>query len=141
MKKYRLTLNSLLDVLHFFDVQGCDVCPLKDKAIGSKSCYEYCQTHPEEAAALIGYEIIEVESKLTEQELAICKAVGAKWVSRNELGDTVSLWESKPVLFPEAKRCYYSNGKFIACMPLKLFPSLNSGDLVNVEELLKEAKA
>ena len=74
MKKYRLTLNSLSNVLNYLDIQGCDVCPISGKAVEGQSCYEYCQSHLEEAAALIGFEIVDEESKFAKDVNTHCKA-------------------------------------------------------------------
>ena len=70
---------------------------------------------------------------LTEPELAICKAVGAKWVSRDKESDSVDLWGVKPI-----KKCgfYKVNGEYpIATVRDDLFPSVKPGDCICVEEV------
>lgn len=144
MKKYKMTFDNLRDVLRVLDCQGYDVCPLKGKAARAESCYAYCQAHPEEAIALIGLEVVEVEDKprLTEQELAICKAVGAKWVSWDKFhipelrNGIVDLWECSP----HYNGAQYSGTGLLAKVGIELFPSLNPGDCVNVEELLESSE-
>ena len=77
--------------------------------------------------------------RLTEPELAICKAVGAKWVSRDQqepgLDDEshVVLWWGKPSL----SDCgVYANlsGDDTGTLPASLFPSVHPGDCICVEE-------
>ena len=210
MKKYRLTLNSLSDVLNYLDIQGCDVCPISGKAVEGQSCYEYCQSHLEEAAALIGFEIVDEESKfakdvnthckadkprlakilgvevgekfkipinggiatfeitengkfktdppnmvgstymlleaierpeiiihqtrLTPDELTICKAVGAKWASRDICSLCVDLWSGKPIMSREG----YISSKgtvMLGRINSNLFPSLKDGDCANAENI------
>lgn len=221
MKKYRFEVNSLSDVLSYLDFQGCDICPISGKAVEGQSCYEYCQSHLEEAAVLIGFEIVdedeeskflkdvnapcnadkprlakilEVEvgekfkipinggvvtfeitengkfktdppnmvgstymlleaierpeiiihqTRLTPDELTICKALGAKWVSRDDEEPSFSsmdvrFWKSMP---SKGSRSYYtteSDSDAIALCDAYLFPSLKSGDLVNVEDLINK---
>ena len=148
MRKYKMTFDNIRAVLHgFCDTQDCDECPLK--GVADASCDRYFATHPEEAAALIGAEIIEVEDKprLTEQELAICKALGAKWVSREKYSkpyvqDFVLLWQTAPsrstIDENEHEIATHFSGIIIASVSSTLFPSVGEGDLVNVEELLKD---
>ncbi len=143
MKKYRITFDSLDAALSGFcsKMSACANCPLGGKTT-DESCADYCNAHPEEAVAIIGAEIIEVEDKprLTEQELAICKAVGAKWASIDDDGGDVELWDEEP--------CKGSNGSYFIGYPPSpfglariasgLFPSLRPGDCVNVEEQMND---
>lgn len=144
MKKYRVTFETLRAAFVGFcdEMRACDDCPFTDRKIGNQSCDDYCNAHPEETAAIIGAEVVEVEDKprLTEQELAICKALGARWVSRNECNyDNVNLWEIEPTKSVNTSPRQYiaRNGSLLAAVNVCLFPSLNPGDCVNVEELLK----
>ncbi len=75
--------------------------------------------------------------RLTEPEIAIMRAVGAKWVSRDEYADQVDLWSQEPVnkynsgvyiWGPEAKSGY------IGEVRASLFPSVRPGDLIGLEE-------
>lgn len=79
--------------------------------------------------------------RLTEAELAICKAVGAKWVSRNENSEYVMLWNAKPsTIYDEDEgKCYTngdgkSNAKHIASVRAELFQSVKPDDCICVEE-------
>lgn len=78
--------------------------------------------HPEE---------INRSPRLTEAELAICKAVGAKWVSRNKVGGyPLHLWNAKPA---ENDSCYFNgNAVSLATVDEKLFPSVKPGDCICV---------
>ena len=69
---------------------------------------------------------------LTEPELAICKAVGAKWVSRDKESDSVDLWGVKPI---KERGFYKVNGEYpIATVRDDLFPSVKPGDCICAEE-------
>lgn len=79
--------------------------------------------------------------RLTEAELAICKPVGAKWVSRSDSNAAddfkyVKLWEEKPT-----KNVY---GKWeetvhldvhLGVIDARKFPSVQFGDCICVEEV------
>lgn len=125
-------------------------CPIFAKQNGVLNCHIFVRDNPDKAAELMGLEVVEVEDKdkprLTEQELAICKAVGAKWVSRDE-GEApyVRLYKSEPYKKTDIRgNTYYterdSESEHIGNIDVSIFSSLNCGDLVNVEELLKEAE-
>ena len=71
--------------------------------------------------------------RLTEPEIAIMRAVGAKWVSRDKAADRVDLWSQEPVnkydsgvyiWAPEEESGYM--GEVLA----SLFPSVYPGDLI-----------
>ena len=74
--------------------------------------------------------------RLTEPEIAIMRAVGAKWVSRDEGFDDVFLWLDKPRLSDDNKGYYLSSklGNCITSVRAKLFPSVKPGDLIGLEE-------
>ena len=121
----------------------CDKCPLS-RANNGKGiiCLYFVRDYPEKAAELMDLEAIEEEGKpkLTEQELAICKALGARWVSRNECNyDNVNLWEIEPTKSVNTSPRQYiaRNGSLLAAVNVCLFPSLNPGDCINVEDLMK----
>ena len=139
MKKYRMTFDSLSDALSGFctNRRACAGCPF-DKETTGESCADYCNAHPEEAVKIIGLEVVEVTPRLTEQELAICKALKAKWASKDDSGLSSALWNTKPSRMGGV----YTASKIgpIARVKTYFFPSLRPGDLVNVEELLKEAE-
>lgn len=70
-------------------------------------------------------------NRLSEQELAICNAVGAKWVSRDTTlrSNLVTLWEHEPAV--RSKEGNFG-GTFIAEVHKKCFPSVRPGDLIEV---------
>lgn len=74
-------------------------------------------------------------TRLTDAELAICNAVGAKWVSRaTEGGTKVSLWTVKP--FKTFHGVYVASGiDAIARVNASLFPSVKMGDLIGLSQL------
>lgn len=76
--------------------------------------------------------------KLTEAELAICKAIGAKYVTRNGDGCYVFLWREKPEhkeFFGDA--AFYSpkgSPSLICSIEPSIFPSVRPGRCICVEE-------
>lgn len=76
--------------------------------------------------------------RLTEAELAICKAVGAKWVSMDNVGIHADLWAEEPIrnekIFVQSPE---SRGA-IASVRSCLFPSVGPGDCICVEEAGEE---
>lgn len=81
--------------------------------------------------------------RLTPQELKICRAIGAKWISKDrssgEIGvTTVDLWKKKP----EGEKCgsmhVYRNhdGSQIAAISDSLFPSVKPGDCICVGDMM-----
>ena len=77
--------------------------------------------------------------RLTEAELAICKAVGVKWVSKNKYGARrVTLWDEKPIFdegmfsIPEDDEHSVTIG-VIGRISDVLFPSVKPGDCIEVE--------
>lgn len=82
---------------------------------------------------------LDIECPMTEQELAICRAVGAKWVTRGIEWDTysVTLWDTKP-------KCkdghFLSNGGVpLGVLKATAFPSVNPGDCIEVPEEKEDA--
>lgn len=79
--------------------------------------------------------------RLTEPELSLCKAVGARWLTRNKFDSgSVEAWTGKPA---------YHNGYYcddfleqkyerVASFQDKLFPSIHPGDRVCLEDLYEE---
>ncbi len=61
---------------------------------------------------------------LTEPEIAIMRAMGAKWVSRDKNGTCANLWESEPHLTADG----YAKAKMIANVFRGRFPSVKPGD-------------
>ena len=91
-------------------------------------------------------ECIICTKRLTEPELAICKATGAKWVSMSRITigkPIVSLWDKKPMfdgLFyfvPEDDENNIVEGT-IGTINQNLFPSVQPGDCICVEEVSSE---
>lgn len=69
--------------------------------------------------------------RLTEPEIAIMRAVGAKWVSRDDDSVIVRLWDEKP------ERCNGKHETPFACVGTiipRLFPSVKPGDLIEAGE-------
>ena len=74
--------------------------------------------------------------RLTEAELAICKAVGAKWVSRDSTENSyVYLWDAKPKYSGVGYgfKDYNGNPSISVVYNSGLFPSIHLGDCINVE--------
>ena len=76
--------------------------------------------------------IIRVPS-LTEPELAICRAMGAKWVSRDDDVRSVELWREKPRKTNSGIYVGEQSGSRIAMVNPSLFPSVEPGDCIEVE--------
>ncbi len=74
--------------------------------------------------------------RLTELEIAIMRAVGAKWVSRDEGFDDVFLWSDKPKVSEDNEGYYLSSklGNCITSIRARLFPSVNPGECVEMGE-------
>lgn len=71
-------------------------------------------------------------SFLTKPELAICKAVGAKWVSRGALGiKSVVLWDEKPECFDDGTFGSTDTAHKLARIYTR-FESIHPGDLIPV---------
>lgn len=95
---------------------------------------ELCEilNHPEKIIHL---------SKLTVVELAICKAAGAKWVSRDEhSAHFVELWAEKPKKNDSGVFCLSDEGYLpgegaIGHLKCELFPSVGLGECINVKEV------
>lgn len=74
---------------------------------------------------------IERLPRLTPEEVQRCKVFGAKWVSRDEGSSQVLLWEDRP----ELKHTGVWDGeKSCAQTWDRLFPSVQSGQLIQVED-------
>ncbi len=85
-------------------------------------------------------ELINRAVNLTPAELAICRALGARWVSRDNSDCTdewVDVWSARP----ERKGTVWDAGHedHLAAVKVGLFPSLRPGDLAEVPEE-REAK-
>ena len=103
----------------------CDECPFAN-AIGNCTL----RVLPEE------WELEEVR-RLTEPEIAIMRAVGAKWVSRDDNCDdgSVDLWGAKP-LYGDGMYNNTEDGGLIATIRSSaLIPSVKPGDLIGLEEV------
>lgn len=78
--------------------------------------------------------------RLTPEELAICKAVGAKWVSMDKRpGETqVALWGKMPVYNNEGLALHeYGSGVIIASVCRDRFPNVQPGDCIYIGDLIK----
>lgn len=72
--------------------------------------------------------------RMTEAELAICKAVGAKWVSRGAFGTkSVVLWDEKPECFDDGTFGSTDTAHKLARMYTG-FESVHPGECICVEE-------
>ena len=73
---------------------------------------------------------------LTENELAICRATGAKWVTRdnNPMG-LVCLYISEEQPRQEFSGCYNSSTEKVAVMCATQFPSLERGSCVKIADV------
>ncbi len=78
--------------------------------------------------------------RLTEPEIAICKAVGAKWVSKNKYGARrVALWDAKPI-FDEGMFSITEDDEHSVTIGVigrisdVLFPSVKPGACISVDE-------
>lgn len=148
MKKYAFEFDSIEKAQKTYcsGFTNCGECPFRPFALSpfKEDCTEYAAQHPDKAIELMGLKIIyeneNKEPKLTEQELAICKAVGAKWVERQgePFDYQVHLWSEKP---DKSMNTEETSRIRIGGIRTELFPSVCPGDLVNVEEILKEAEA
>ena len=103
----------------------CDECPFAN-VIGNCTL----RVLPEE------WELEEVR-RLTEPEIAIMRAVGAKWVSRDVCGSKrIELWDEKPIKNKDgAFHPSVGNGS-LAIVRESLFPSVNPGECIELEECM-----
>lgn len=138
MKKYKITVDSLNEAHRYFchNIRNgrCFGCPLSfDNVNRAQWCGRFVQEFPDRAAELMNVEIVEVKEppKLTKRELEICKAVGAKWVSRGYESENVNLWKSKPLLIRGGKSAI---GLFITDMNANLFPNVKPETIIKVED-------
>ena len=81
-------------------------------------------------------EIIIRQSRITPEELAICKAVGAKWLCMDDAGFKAELWNTKPSKTDKGIYVAFGVDPMARLQPY-VFPSLKPGDCINVEELMK----
>lgn len=152
MKIYKLTFNHPVKAKKAWCEavmkHNCISCPLKVLGGERRACDWIALHQPDKMAAVIDAEVIRVEEpvrlepELGQRELAICRAAGAKWVTRESKGSPfgtgdVTLWEQQPTRSKNG--VYNANGNFrgIAVMNASVFPSVYPGDCINVEELLK----
>lgn len=75
--------------------------------------------------------------RLTPEELEICKALGAKWITRSlESEHFCSLWSIKPS-FDKIESHYFTGVEgYVATISSNKFPSVKPGDCINVEEMI-----
>lgn len=73
------------------------------------------------------------EQRLTEPEIAIMKATGTKWASRNAGAAYVDLWADGPYLATTDNRFYSRNG-LIARVHSTRMPSVGPGGCLRLEE-------
>ena len=72
--------------------------------------------------------------RLTEAEMAICKAVGGKWVSRDKEEVWARLWNAKPEFELDGLHYRSDEAFLLALVDGNMFPSVNCGDCICVEE-------
>ncbi len=143
MKKYRLTLENLAQARRAYCAGNrdgnCVDCPIYTEQIKADlSCGEFVERYPDKAAELMGLEVIDVPPVLTEQERALCKMLGAKYVSKEDADgpfdpDRAELWTDRPERPGKVWQC---NGRFrgIASVDARLFPSIEPGELAEIED-------
>ena len=144
MTKYRLTFNTIAQA-HWAYCKGhcvgsCDNCSIfPEKVKTDLSCGEFVERYPDKAVELMGLEVIDTPA-LTEQERAMCKAVGAKWVTLDNprTPDStpsryVFLWKNKPLHSRSGKYYEAADGDCFGNLDKALFPSLVPDDCVAVE--------
>ena len=68
--------------------------------------------------------------RLTEQEIAIMRAVGAKWVSRDDNSVIVNIWSKKPEKHNGGYEMPFS---CVCSIDPRLFPSVHPGECIAVE--------
>lgn len=92
----------------------------------------YAINHPENIIRL---------PRLTEPEIAIMRATGAKWVSRDKHGDSkvnfVRLWDEKPKKFENVNGWIFepsAGDHALAVVYTSLFPSVHPGDCIELED-------
>ena len=144
MIKYKMTFSDIESARRTFcNYNSCSCCLINEVRNGTgETCADYCKSHPHEAAAIMGLEIVEVRLKLTDRERALCKALGAKYVSMDgnkpnspfEVVD-VKLWEDKPE-YSDKGQSWQHNGftRGVGVLDARLFPSLQPGELAEVAE-------
>lgn len=105
----------------------CSGCPLD----GAKTC-ALCEVDLEKEIAV---------DPLTPSEMAICRALGAEWVSLDNLstyGRKVGIWDGKPTKAISGNEIDFFAGesmaKVFAYVDEKIFPSVKPGDLIYVGE-------
>lgn len=73
-----------------------------------------------------------VRDRLTPEELEICRAIGAKWASKDRHKmSNIEFWKDKPVLSGDGFT--YSGGERLAYLPCHCLPSLKPGDCICVD--------
>lgn len=111
-----------MDGPFFIRDDGGISCPVRDiGALDLLSALIMGINHPEK---------IERLPRLTPEELQRCRDFGAKWVSRDEDGELVHLWETEPEPQPGG---VWAGGKSCAQTWKRFFPSVQPGQLVPVE--------
>ena len=102
---------------------------------GRRQCLMWAKSNPTVFAELAGYEI-DKGKYLTDHEIAIMKAVGAKYVSYDVDDDqNVILWTGKPERV-ELDFVWFSptaDAKAITCINKDLFPSVPMGECLGLE--------
>lgn len=78
--------------------------------------------------------------RLTDKELEICMALDAKWITRDSGEQRVYLWSHLPTKKEtQTDAVYFVGGDYVPIAGVigKRFPSVNPGDCICVEDLLK----
>lgn len=139
MKKYRLTFDTIAQAHEAYckgHHVGCDNCPILSEAIKTDlSCGEFVERYPDMAIKLMDLEVIDVPPVLTAREWALCKALGARYVSRDDHPfdpDRVELWTDKPGR-PGKVWQYNGSARGVASVDARILPSVGPGELVDIE--------
>lgn len=118
--------------------QDCETCEMHQKGADStkKSCLVLQVICNGTDGNFFPPWMWKIEQQLTDSELAICRAVGAKWVTRDKWSDAVLLWRSRPLRMGE-KDIFYGDpdGRHdLGRVNASLFRSVQPGDCVEVPD-------
>lgn len=105
-----------------YQADPCPNCPLVNVI---------CRGIVDESANIPGYWNLDEPHRLTEPELAICRATGAAWVTMDKGGCAyVSLWMVRPTM--TGVGLWTSDIQSLGLMHRDKFPSVRPGDCVEV---------
>lgn len=122
-EKFQVKGVDTKDFAFFVDAEG--IMRWTDDGMISDLIIYTIINHPERIVRL---------PRLTEPEIVIMRAFGAKCVSRADISTSVALlWDTKPRKYPDGvyRACWF---KPIATVDSRFFPSVKPGDCVELEE-------